>query len=102
MRLDWLEREFDEPTQIYVGHGPSPTSRETIAWQRGYIKAFLEAVNCLEDRSIPVSRTTQEKVIAAVEKYLPGETTLFLLDYELDVTIPEIWKREGKVSGTVS
>jgi len=91
--LDRLEREFDPSTQIYVGHGPSPTSRETIAWQRGYIKAFLDAVNRLEDRSLPVSRATQEKVIAAVQKYLPGETTLFLLDYELEVTIPEVWKR---------
>ena len=30
--------------------------------------------------------------IASVQQYLPGEATLFLLDYELDVTIAEIWK----------
>ncbi len=91
--LDRLDHEFDAATQIYVGHGSTPTSPETIAWQRGYIRVFLDAVNHLEDRSLPVTRATQEKVIAAMQKYLPGEATLFLLDYELDVTIPEIWKK---------
>ena len=62
---------------------------EYIEWQRGYNNAFLDAISRLEDRSVPVSRETQEKVIADMQQYLPGEATLFLLDYELDVTIAE-------------
>jgi glyoxylase-like metal-dependent hydrolase (beta-lactamase superfamily II) len=90
--LDRLEREFDKSSRVYIGHGPTPAPLDTIAWQRGYILAFLEAVKRLEDRSLPVSRANQEKVIAAMQEYLPGEATLFLLDYELDVTIPAVWK----------
>ncbi|NIO79812.1 MAG: hypothetical protein GTN68_04575 [Candidatus Aminicenantes bacterium] len=92
--MDRLETEFDETTtQLYLGHGESPSGMEAVDWQRGYNKAFINAVDHLEDRSVPVSRATQEKVIAAVQKYLPGEATLFLLDYELEVTIQEMFQK---------
>lgn len=91
--LDRLEKAFDQSTQIYIGHGASPSTVEAIEWQRGYINAFLDAVASLKDRSVPVSRKTQEKVIAAVQKYLPGETTLFLLDYEMDVTLAALFDK---------
>jgi glyoxylase-like metal-dependent hydrolase (beta-lactamase superfamily II) len=93
--LDWLEKEFDESTQFYYGHGETPGGMEIVRWQRGYNNAFLDAVASLEDKSVPVSRESQEKVIAAMQEYLPGEATLFLLDYELDVTIEELWKKLG-------
>ena len=35
--------------------------------------------------SVPVSRENQEKIIAAMKRYLPSDATLFLLDYEMDV-----------------
>jgi hypothetical protein len=90
--LDRLETEFDQSTRIYVGHGETPSGPEMIEWQRGYILAFHDAVAALEDKSIPVSRAAQEEVIAAMKSYLPNEATLFLLDYELDITIPALWK----------
>lgn len=96
--LDRLEKEFDESTRFYLGHGESPSGMEAVRWQRGYNNAFINAVTGLEDKSIPVSRETQEKVIAKMQEYLPGEATLFLLDYELDVTIAELWERLGLVS----
>lgn len=83
--LDRLEREFDDNTLLYVGHGATPSSKEAIQWQRGYIEAYWAAVDRLADKSIPVTRENQEKIIAAVQKYLPGEAALFLLDYEMDV-----------------
>lgn len=89
--LDRLEKDFDESTQLYLGHGESPSGMDFIEWQRGYNNAFLDAVDKLEDRSIPVSRESQEKVIAAMKDYLPTEATLFLLDYELDISISELW-----------
>ncbi len=89
--LDRLEKDFDESTQLYFGHGESPSGMDCIQWQRGYNNAFLDAVDKLEDRSIPVNRENQEKVIAAMQEYLPNETTLFLLDYELDIAIAELW-----------
>lgn len=90
--LDRLEKDFGDSTQLYLGHGESPSGMEYIEWQRGYNNAFLDAVGKLEDRSVPINRENQVQVIAAVQQYLPGEATLFLLDYELDVTIAEIWK----------
>jgi glyoxylase-like metal-dependent hydrolase (beta-lactamase superfamily II) len=91
--LDRLEKDFDESTLLYIGHGKTPSTMEMIEWQRRYVKAFIESVDELPDRSEPVSRATQEKVIAAMQKYLPGEATLFLLDYELEISIPALWKR---------
>ncbi len=91
--LDRLEKEFDQSTQIYIGHGTTPSTLEAIEWQRGYISAFLDTVASLEDRSVPVSREIQEKVITAVQNYLPGEATLFLLDYEMDVTLAALFQQ---------
>jgi glyoxylase-like metal-dependent hydrolase (beta-lactamase superfamily II) len=93
MVLDRLEREFDKSSQLYVGHGTTPSALEAIEWQRGYLKAFRDAVAIVQDRSLPVGRATQMKIIEAMQKYLPGEATLFLLDYELDVSIPALWNR---------
>jgi glyoxylase-like metal-dependent hydrolase (beta-lactamase superfamily II) len=91
--LDRLDREFDNSTQIYIGHGQTPSTKEAIAWQRGYINAFRSAVAGLsEAEALAAERPTQEKVIAAMQDYLPGETTLFLLDYELDESIPALYK----------
>lgn len=91
--LDRLDKEFDQVnTLLYLGHGISPSGMEAVDWQRGYNKAFVNAVARLEDRSVPVSRETQEIVITEVQKYLPGEATLFLLDYEMDVTLAEMFQ----------
>lgn len=90
--LDRLEREFGAHTRIYPGHGEAPADRSLIAWQRGYIRAFLDAVAAVPDRSLPVSRATQEAVIAAMQRYLPGNALLFLLDYELDETLPLFYR----------
>lgn len=91
--LDRLESTFDPSTRFYVGHAAAPPDFSTIAWQRGYIQAFRDAVGALpEADAVEAKRETQEDVVAAMQAYLPGETTLFLLDYELDVTIPALWK----------
>lgn len=91
--LDRLEREFAAPTRMFVGHGASPAPLTAIAWQRGYVNAFRDAVMALDEReALEASRPTQEKVIAHMLEYLPGEATLFLLDYELDVSIPALYK----------
>lgn len=91
--LDRLEREFDASTKLYVGHASTPPDMNTIAWQRGYIETFRKTVAGLgEGEAMEMARETQEKVISAMQAYLPGDTTLFLLDYELDVSIPQLWR----------
>ena len=50
-------------------------------------------MHAIEDESIPVKREVQEQIIAAMQKYLPGEATLFLLDYEMEIFMAEIFKR---------
>ncbi|MBL8130786.1 MAG: MBL fold metallo-hydrolase [Anaerolineae bacterium] len=84
--LDRLEKEFaDRDTLLYIGHGATPSTMEVIQWQRGYIQTFVAAMHALEDKTVPVTRAQQEKIIAAMKRYLPGDATLFLLDYEMDV-----------------
>ena len=91
--LDYLENNFDDSTLFYYGHGETPGGKGIVKWQRGYNKAFIKAVTGLKDKSIPVSEENQNKVIAAMQEYLPNEATLFLLTYELDVTMAELWKK---------
>lgn len=86
--LERLKTEFDEKTtRFYIGHGETPVGMEAVDWQIGYNKAFINAVAQLPDKSLPVKRETQEKVIATMKTYLPNEATLFLLDYELGESI---------------
>jgi glyoxylase-like metal-dependent hydrolase (beta-lactamase superfamily II) len=88
--LDDLSARFDDRARLYLGHGSSPAGTEALDWQRGYIRSFLNAVARLRQRgeADPAGRPAQEQVIAAVKEYLPGDDTLFLLDYELDKSIP--------------
>ena len=91
--LDRLEKRFASNTRLYIGHGPAPASVGAIGWQREYLQTFREAVLALpEKEALAATRPTQEKVIRAVKRFLPGEATLFLLDYELEVSIPATWK----------
>lgn len=91
--LDRLEKEFDDNTSIYLGHGATPSTKEAIQWQRGYIQLYHTFMDELTDRSIPVSRATQEKLVARMKEYLHGDATLFLLDYEMDVFMEAFIKR---------
>lgn len=92
--LNRLEKEFDlDKTRFWFGHGEVPSSKEVLEWQKGYHQAFLEAVRKIEDRTIPVPRSIQEQVIADMQKFLPTETTLFLLDYEMDITLADMYKK---------
>ena len=91
--LDRLSKEFDNSTRVYVGHGQTPSGLTTIEWQRGYINTFRNLVAGLsEQEALAATRETQEAIIGAMQNYLPGEASLFLLDYELDVSIPALWK----------
>lgn len=94
--LDRMVETYDPyKTLFYHGHGDSPSGTEILDWQLGYNKAYLRAVAELEDKSVPVSRENQEKVIAEMKKYLPSDATLFLLDYEMGETIAEHFKLLG-------
>jgi glyoxylase-like metal-dependent hydrolase (beta-lactamase superfamily II) len=93
--LDRLDRDLPDSAKLYIGHGPTPASKQAIAWQRGYIEKFLESVDAISAKVVPVSRETQEEVIAAMREYLDSDATLFLLDYELDISIPAYWAKRG-------
>lgn len=90
--IDRLERELDETSQIHSGHGETPASYADLAWQRGYIQAFIEAIRPLK-RESPVSQATVELVVAKMKEYLPSDDLLFLLGYELDQGIARTWKQ---------
>ena len=92
--LDRLAGAIADDTPLYIGHGETPSYKEVIAWQRGYIQTWRTAIAALSlDEAIEASRATQETIIAALKAYLPSDVTLFLLDYELQHSIPETWKQ---------
>lgn len=86
--LDRLRTDLPPDAQLYLGHGDSPAGLDVIDWQRGYIETFLQAVHDVRTHPDPACREAQELVIAKMKEYLPTDTTLFLLDYELDTSIP--------------
>lgn len=91
--LDRLDRELPSDARLYIGHGPTPADKTAIGWQRGYIQTFLDTIDAIPSKGETIDRPTQERVIAAMQAYLPGDATLFLLDYELDVSIPAYWRK---------
>lgn len=93
--LERLDAEFDSSALFYIGHGEVPVSKEAIYWQLGYNKAFLKAVDSLPDKTVPVSQANQDKVMAAMRKYLPADVTLFLLQYELGEAISLHFPHKG-------
>lgn len=93
--LDYLDRTYNEDVKFYYGHGPAPSGKEAIAWQRNYNNAFAASVALAQNKTEPVSREVQEEVIAAVKKFLPGDAAIFLLDNELENCIPYYWKIMG-------
>lgn len=93
--LDMLEKKFDKSAMFYYGHGEAPSGLKTVAWQRKYNQAFIDAVTGLEDKSLPVSKENQEKVIAAMNEFLPNGCVSFLLEQDLPGTIAHFWKIFG-------
>ncbi len=98
--LKGLKHEFsDQSVRLYIGHGESPTGMEGIDWQLGYNNAFINAVSALDDRSVPVSQSSQDKVLAAMKTYLPSDATLFLLQYGLGDSIANIIEKRSFIPG---
>lgn len=85
--LERLTNEFDDAALFYIGHGDSPVGKEAIDWQLGYNKAFLHAVDSISQKTVPVSKENQDKVLAAMKRYLPVDSTFFLLEFEIDKAI---------------
>jgi glyoxylase-like metal-dependent hydrolase (beta-lactamase superfamily II) len=85
--VDRLERDLPDDVQLYFGHGATPAGKDVIDWMRGYIRAFLREVQNLGKLPSPTSAEAKQQLIAGMKNYLPTDTTLFLLDYELEVTI---------------
>lgn len=92
--LDRLERELPADARIYLGHGPVPAPVGVFDWQRQYIALWRQSVAALSAvEALEASRETQERLIATMKEYLDSDATLFLLDYELEHSIPETWKQ---------
>jgi glyoxylase-like metal-dependent hydrolase (beta-lactamase superfamily II) len=62
-----LEDELDPGATLHVGHG-DPATLELLAWQRGYIETFVEAIRSDDD------------VVAAMTRYLPSDRLRFLME----------------------
>ncbi len=90
---DWL-RILDDLSGRFDDRAAIPRSRQLAGWHRGARLAarlhcaFLHSVARLEGVPIRPVEACRENVIAVMKDYLPADATLFLLDYELEKTIP--------------
>jgi glyoxylase-like metal-dependent hydrolase (beta-lactamase superfamily II) len=91
--LDNFEKEFDESTKFYFGHGEPATGTRLIKWQKGYINKFLKTVKNLKDRKIPASEETKQIIWDAMKDYLPLDDLFFLTTYDIDDTLEDLFKK---------
>ncbi len=87
---DRLEKEFPDNVRMYFGHGASPSGKDAIDWMRGYIRAWLREVEKVKDHKDPLSDDAKKQIITGMKDYLPTDTTLFLLDYEMNVSVARL------------
>lgn len=95
--LDRFEKTLPSDVHFYYGHG-DPAGMEQLRWQRKYNQAFIDAIRAIPEKSSPVSEADQQSVVAAMQKVLPGDATIFLLTYDLPHVIEYYWKKYGMVA----
>lgn len=94
--LDRFEKTLPADVHFYYGHG-EPGDMAQLRWQRGYNQAFIEAIRAVPVKTMPVSEAVQQSVVASVQKYLPGDSIVFLLTYDIGHVIGYYWKKYGMV-----
>jgi len=78
--IESLAADLRPDAVLHVGHG-EPAGLDLLAWQRGYIERFVEAV-----RSADWSNEDRAKadVTAAMGTYLPSEDLRFLMELSIE------------------
>ncbi len=84
--IDRLLRELPGDATLYLGHG-EPAAPALLTWQRGYIEAFLEAVDGAE-WSDP--ERAKQQAIKQVKAYLPGDRLQFLMELSVEPTAAQM------------
>jgi len=69
-------------TTLYIGHGEPGPAGALLDWQERYVNTFIDAVRSIpsvgESGTASDSAAT-ERVTQAMQRYLPGEDLLFLM-----------------------
>ena len=91
--LDYIENTYDNRSQFYYGHGVASVGTELAVWTKGYIQTFIQAVKKLKNPKFPLNETDQNFLIGEMKSYLPNDTLLFLMTYELNETVEGLIKQ---------
>jgi glyoxylase-like metal-dependent hydrolase (beta-lactamase superfamily II) len=78
--LTRLERELPDDATLHVGHGPEG-GKDLLRTQRRYIETFIAAVTANADA---VAAGDHAPVIGAMQKLLPTDQLLFLMDLSIE------------------
>jgi glyoxylase-like metal-dependent hydrolase (beta-lactamase superfamily II) len=78
--IERLRERFPPDTVFHVGHG-GPLGSADWDWQRGYIEAFVEAVERADWTDAGAARAG---VVAAMHRYLPTDELSFLMELSID------------------
>jgi len=94
--LDRFEKTLPDDVHFYYGHG-EPGGMAQLRWQRGYNQAFIDAIRAIPNKTPPVDEADQKAVVDAMQRYLPGDATIFLLTYDLSHVIEYYWKKYSMI-----
>jgi glyoxylase-like metal-dependent hydrolase (beta-lactamase superfamily II) len=83
VNLDRLDEDLAADVTLYVGHGP-PAGKDLLARQRRYIETFVDAV---ESHADAVDHGDHGGVIEAMQRLLPSDSLLFLMDLSIEPTL---------------
>jgi glyoxylase-like metal-dependent hydrolase (beta-lactamase superfamily II) len=78
--IELLRGRFPSEVVFHVGHG-GPVGTNELAWQRGYIETFLDAVGSADWSSREQARAA---VIVRMTDYLPTDELRFLMELSIE------------------
>jgi glyoxylase-like metal-dependent hydrolase (beta-lactamase superfamily II) len=78
--IETLSADLPSEAILYPGHGDR-AGLELLAWQRGYIERFVEAVRSADWSSVDRGR---ERVIGAISGYLDRDDLRFLMELSIE------------------
>lgn len=91
--LDYVLKTYNHQTRFYFGHGEPVIGTDLALWTQGYIKTFIDAVKKLPNPQFPLSDANQQFLIDEMKMYLPNDTLLFLMTYELSECVENFLKK---------
>jgi glyoxylase-like metal-dependent hydrolase (beta-lactamase superfamily II) len=88
--IERLRSQLPAGATLHPGHG-EPCGTEVLAWQAGYLGAFLDAINRSDWSDADRAR---ESVVRRMREYLPTGKLQFLMELSIDPIVDQLGLRK--------